>query len=872
MLWHTQSTSKTLDTLNSSQKGLSSEQVIALQEKHGPNALIDKGGRSFWKLLWEQSTSIMVLILVAAAVLSAILGDIQDAVVILAIIVFFVSLGVFQEYQAEQAIAALKKMTVPDVHIKRNSKKITVPETELVPGDYVFLDTGDQVPADLRIIEHQHLKVEEAALTGESLAVEKQTDALPDEELAVADRTNMLYMGTQVTYGRGQGVVVATGMNTELGHIAEMLQNVKDRKTPLQERLDYVGKVLAGVALAFSGLIFLVGLWQEETLKTMALSAIAVAVAAVPEGLPAVLTVTLAFGAQRMLKRNALVRKLTGIETLGSVSIICSDKTGTLTQNKMTATRMLMPEHTLDIKQELPPRLKLGLLCSVLCNNAEINSEERTGDPTELAMLDAGSRYNWSFETLTQAFPRIDELPFDSDRKSMTTLHRIESIPEFLSDITDHYPEFKAGQWLSFTKGSIDRLLELSPGESADTWQALNESRAEQGERVLSFGARFYEALPTDKSIEALESDLQLLGLMSMIDPPRPEAKRAVATCLKAGIQPLMITGDHPLTALSIAKQLGMNATDVMTGRDLEPLSQSELQEKLSTYRVFARVSPEHKLRIVEAFQAQNKIVAMTGDGVNDAPALKQADIGVAMGITGTDVSKQAADMVLQDDNFATIVAAVEEGRIIYDNLRKFIKFSVAGNLGKIGVMLAAPFVGMPLALAPIQMLWLNLLTDGLLGFGIGMEKAEGSIMEREPTPPEESIFGQGMIGQIVWMGLLITLIAMALGSWSWFTAGKDGPWQSVMFTSLAFAQIFQALGIRSSKEHLWEMGVFSNRVLWGMIAGVLVLQLAVIYSPFLQQFFHTQPLDVATLFLILGANALVWGISEGVKALGKAV
>ncbi len=900
MHWHSLTPEASLAEIKSTSKGLSQQEVKLRQAKYGPNTLVEGGIKSPWKILWEQLRSIMVVILLVAAGLSAVLGDYQDAVVILAIVVFFVSLGVYQEYRAEQAIASLKDLAVPDVRVKRDGKSSKVPAPELVPGDLLLLEAGDQIPADARIIESHSLKAQEAALTGESEALEKQTQAIEDQETPLAERTNMLYRGTHITYGRGQAVVVATGMETELGHIAEMIQGVEDRQTPLQKRLDHVGKVLAVVAIAFSALIFLIGILRQEEFKLMLMSAISVAVAAVPEGLPAVLTVTLAFGSQRMLKRNALVRKLTGIETLGSVAVICSDKTGTLTQNKMTVTHLVNLQESHQIAQanasgeseatekkaseDLSADLQLILLCASLCNDSELQTgKDSLGDPTELALLAAAQQLNWDLDALQTAFPRQDELPFDSDRKRMTTVHQIKQIPDFLQGLSKAFPEIETAKFISFTKGSIDALLDAgSQSLDAGQWQDLNEDRQNQwndenqilageGQRVLAFAMRFWDDSP--RISPDLETDLKLLGLMAMIDPPRPEARDAVKVCKKAGIRPIMITGDHPLTALKIAQELGITETEtVLTGREIQNLDQGELQTKLADCQVFARVSPEHKLRIVEALQAQNKVVAMTGDGVNDAPALKQADIGVAMGITGTDVSKEAADMILQDDNFATIVAAIEEGRIIYDNLRKFIKFSVAGNLGKIGVMLLAPLVGMPLALLPIQMLWLNLMTDGLLGFGLGLEKAENQIMERDPTPPDESIFGGAMLVQILWMGSLIAGISMGLGAWSWFEAGKEAPWQTILFTSLAFAQIFQALGIRSSQDHLWQIGIFSNRVLWGMIVIVLGLQLAVIYLPFLQGFFHTQPLSGMTLLTIFAANALIWVVSEIIKASGKSV
>lgn len=886
--WHTLSPEASLQKLDSHTGGLDSESVKIKRREYGSNELQAATIKSPWLIFWEQISSIMVVILLVAAGLSALLGDFQDAGVILAIVIFFVTLGVVQEYRAEQAIAALKQLAVPDVRVRREQQTQLIPAPELVPGDILLLEAGDQIPADARLLETHTFKVQEAALTGESEAVEKQINALTEEASVLGDKTNMVFMGTAATYGRAEAVVVTTGMQTELGHIAHLIQNAEQRRTPLQKRLDEVGKTLAIVAIACSALIFLVGLLQHEELKLMIMSAISVAVAAVPEGLPAVLTITLAFGSQRMLKRHALVRKLTGIETLGSVSVICSDKTGTLTQNQMTVTQLWTQQKMLNIEADRLPDLNadsaLLLLCGLLCNDSEIQAEQEMGDPTELALLHAVQKYKWSFSELLETLPRLQERPFDSERKRMTTLHQwpkqTENFPPELAQAFQSLPQQSC---LVFVKGSIDSLLEKADKILVNgQWLALDENRlqdlekanqtlASEGRRVLGFALRTLSELP-DSHTE-IEEHLGIIGLMAMMDPPRPEAQEAIKICQSAGIRPIMITGDHPLTALKIAQELGITKNNlVLTGLEMQHLNQEQLQEKLRDISVFARVSPEHKLLIVTALQAQNRIVAMTGDGVNDAPALKQADIGVAMGITGTDVSKEAADMVLQDDNFATIVAAIEEGRTIYDNLRKFIKFSVAGNLGKILAMLIAPIFGMPLALLPIQMLWLNLLTDGLLGFGLGLENAEKNSMKRPPTSPDEGIFGGGMMLQIIWMGLLISAISMGLAAYYWYAKGPDSAWQTVLFTSLAFAQIFQALGIRSSQDSLLEMGLFSNRVLTAMVAAVLLLQAAVVYIPWLNTLFHTQALGSLDILVIAISNVLILAVAEALKSSGQSV
>lgn len=879
--WHTLTAAETLDALHSTDAGLSAEQVQQQQALYGKNELAEAPIKSPWKILWEQLASVMVVILLVAAVLSAVLGDFQDAGMILAIIVFFVTLGVFQEYRAEKAIAALKQLAVPSVRVRRAGQVSQLPAPELVPGDIVLLEAGDQVPADARLLQAYAMQVQEAALTGESAAVEKRAEALDDPEAGIGDRSNMLYLGTALTYGRGEAVVVNTGMQTELGQIARLLQSVESRQTPLQKRLDQVGKLLAVLAVICAGLIFALGLVRGEALSLMLMSAISVAVAAVPEGLPAVLTITLAFGSQRMLKRHALVRKLTGIETLGSVSVICSDKTGTLTQNRMQVIQLsdlqqtapcVPPDSATDLQQLL-------LLCGVLCNDSQLQPGQNLGDPTEIALLEA--LQNPEHVTRWQAqWPRLDELPFDSERKRMSTLHRwpadaAQSPFAFLQALP-------AAPALMFVKGAFDGLLERSsrcfdgqqclPLDAArrQHFEQASQQLAASGYRVLGFA---FKPLTQETVQTEDESDLIFLGLMALLDPPRPEVADAVKTCQQAGIRVIMITGDHPLTALKIAQDLGITrSSKVLTGRELQNMAQEQLQEALGDCQVFARVSPEHKLRIVNALQGQQRIVAMTGDGVNDAPALKQADIGVAMGITGTDVSKEAADMVLQDDNFATIVAAVEEGRTIYDNLRKFLKFSIAGNLGKILTMLAAPLLGMPLALLPIQMLWLNLMTDGLLGLGLGLEPAERRIMQRPPTSPDESVLGGNMRWQMAWMGLLIAGVSMGLAGVWWYLQGPEGAWQTVLFTSLAFAQVFQALGIRSSQDSLFRIGLRSNAVLLGMVGLVLGLQTLLTRVPLLRDLFHLQVLSLYELLFILLANSLILWVTEGLKWRGKSV
>ena len=885
--WHTVAAAELLQTLNVHiETGLSEADAAAKEAQFGSNELTESGGVSPIRLLVAQFTNTMVLILIAAAVVSGFLGKVTETAAIAAIVILFALLGFFQEYRAEQAMAALKRLAVPLVRVRRGGELRELSAKALVPGDVVLLEAGNAIPADLRLVECVNLRIQEAALTGESEPVEKQTEVLPREDVPLGDRRNMAYMGTVVTYGRGTAVVTGTGMNTELGKIATLLQTVESGLTPLQQRLDQVGKQLAIGGVIVAALVMVIGILRGESVEEMFLTAVSVAVAVVPEGLPAVVTVTLALGAQRMLRRRALIRKLPAVETLGSVTTICSDKTGTLTENRMTvtiidvaghflelqgtakhpATSLQLPDASPDFLANQPPEIGLALAAGALCNDASLRPDPATGrfsalgDPTEGALLVAASQVHLRKSELETVVPRVAELPFDADRKRMTTVHRLPEdtaqLPLALRALADAPTPF-----VSFTKGAVDGLLSLCPkiwlnGTAVPldlTWiariEAANEEMAQNGMRVLGLAMHWQ---PDD---QPEEDNLIFIGLTGMIDPPRPEVKTAVAICKSAGIRPIMITGDHPLTARFIAHDLGI--TDnmrVKTGQDLSRMTPEELGEVVKEVSVYARVTPEHKLRIVEALQNQGQVVAMTGDGVNDSPALRKADIGIAMGITGTDVSKEASEMVLLDDNFATIVSSVEEGRAIYDNIRRFVKFSIAGNVGKVLVMLLAPFVGINVALLPLQLLWLNLLTDGLLGLGLGVEPAEPNTMQKPPRSPQESLFSGGLTRHVIWVGLVMGLVALGLGLA--YYAPEDPAntrWQTMIFTSLAFMQMGQALASRSTTVSLASLGLRTNPVLLGLVVITAVLQLIVIYTPALDQFFQVTPLSGMELLLCAG-------------------
>jgi len=891
MNWHLQTVEKTIEALQTGpETGLAQTEVDSRLKQFGRNELIEKGGRTPLKILWEQLTATMVLILIAAAVVAGLLGDLKNTIAISAIVILYAILGFIQEYRAEQAIVALKKLSVPNVRVLRDGILKEISARELVPGDITQLEAGNVLPTDVRLLEAVNLRIQEAALTGESEPVQKQTDALSGDTLPLGDRRNMGYMGTIVTQGRSLALVVATGMQTELGKIADLIQQSGSEETPLQKRLDQLGKNLAIIGVVIAILIAVLGLLRGDDLRHMLLTAVSVAVAIVPEGLPAVVTITLALGAQRMLAKNSLIRKLPAVETLGSVTVICSDKTGTLTENRMTVTVLDVAEHELDLTTLMerdgsihatrnlgtPAQSSLSLTAvgGALCNDARLVDEgddryHTIGDPTEGAMVAAAAKMGYWKSSLDLSFPRVEELPFDSDRKRMTTVHHLKEVDDSLLAGLD-VSKFR---YISFTKGSVDGLLDLSnqvwvngKAETLDAgWrsriEAANERLAKKGMRVLGVAFRLLDQIP-DIIQEDLEQELTFIGLFGMIDPPREEVREAVAITKAAGIRTVMITGDHPLTAQEIARQLGIADNGrVLTGVEIEKLSFDELKSVVDDVRVFARVSPEHKLKIVQALQENGHIVSMTGDGVNDAPALRRADIGVAMGITGTDVSKEAADMVLLDDNFSTIVAAVNEGRTIYDNIRKFVRFSVAGNIGKVLVMLLAPFLGKPIPLLPLQLLWLNLLTDGLLGLGMGVESPEKDTMSRPPYSPKEGVFSRGAGLQVIWVGVLIGALALGLGAWYYFTGREE--WQTMVFTFLAFVQVFQAWASRSGKDSAFSLPVASNPLLFWMMLLVTALQLAVIYIPPAAEFFSVTPLGAVDLLVAVLAGFVVLILME---------
>jgi P-type Ca2+ transporter type 2C len=831
--------------------GLRRQQVAELARRHGANALPQSAGRSISALIIEQFSDFMILVLIGAAVISGLIGDAVDTVVILVIVVLNAAIGAVQAWRADRALAALRQLAAARATVVRDGEVRQVPAQELVPGDIVLLEAGNQVPADLRLIEIAQLKVDESALTGESVTVAKHAGVLSGTLQALGDRLNMAFKGTTATHGRGRGLVVATGMGTELGKVAGLLEQGGEAGTPLQRRLAAFGRRLAIAVLGICAIIFTVGVLRGESPLLMVLTAVSLAVAAIPEALPAVVTVLLALGARRMVAVQALVRRLPSVETLGSVTYICSDKTGTLTQNQMQVDALVAADGAeWTPSAPRPGPAHAGLLRAVaLCNDATPTATGGwQGDPTETALAGLAARHGHVKADVEAVHPRVLEHPFDAERKRMTTVHR-------------HGDAF-----IAYTKGAPESVLPLCDESCTGTidraaWLARAETMAARGLRVLAVAQREHQTLVAESADAVdMESRLQLIGLVGLIDPPRPEAAAAVRECIAAGITPVMITGDHPATARAIALRLGLVAdaqAPVMTGAELAALDEQTLMERVRHVRVYARVDPAQKIRIVQALQAHGEFVAMTGDGVNDAPALKRADIGIAMGKGGTDVAREASSMVLLDDNFATIVAAVREGRRIYDNIRKFVRYTMTSNSGEIWVIFLAPLMGLPIPLLPIHILWINLVTDGLPGLALAAEPAERGVMQRPPRPPGESMFAGGMWQHILMVGLL--LAGLCLGIQAWALSTGHAHWQTMVFTVLTLGQMAHVMAIRSEGQPLWRLGLRTNKPLLGAVLLTLALQLATIYVPVLNPIFKTQPLSGPELALCFAAALVVW-------------
>jgi Ca2+-transporting ATPase len=896
-VWHNLTAEQSLELLQSNAEiGLNQSEIDRRQQYFGTNELKETGGRSAFTILWEQFTNIMLVMLIAVAVVSAVLDIRQnnfpkDAVAIGAIVILNGILGYLQESRAEKALAALKKLASPLVRVIRDGQTLEVAAKELVPGDIMLLEAGVQIAADGRLLSAQNLQVRESTLTGEAEAVNKQ-DTFLAEDLALGDRLNLVFQGTEVVQGRAKAVVTKTGMDTEIGHIASMLQGVESEPTPLQQRMTQLGNVLVSSSLALVALVVIGGYWQSkgklfEELLEVSLS---MAVAVVPEGLPAVVTVTLAIGTQKMIRRQALIRKLPAVETLGSVTTICSDKTGTLTQNKMVVQKIYAASRYFHVSGEgyepvgkfycgeednikQKPEVRQLLCACVVCNDAilQVKTKHRQeewsilGDPTEGALLTLAGKAGIFKEEIAREMARLGEFPFSSERKRMSVIVDnpqgelpyvmfTKGSPELILDRCDRVSACGADRILGETEAQIltsdirNQILEV------------NNQMASKGLRVLGFACKSLSEVPAAGTENATETELVWLGLVGMLDAPRSEVKDAVKRCRSAGIRPIMITGDHQLTAMAIASELNIASPGdrTLTGRELEVMSPEALQEIVDEVSVYARVSPEHKLRIVQALQKRGKFVAMTGDGVNDAPALKQADIGIAMGITGTDVSKEASDMILLDDNFATIVAATEEGRVVYDNIRRFIKYILGSNIGEVLTIAAAPLLvlgGVPLS--PLQILWMNLVTDGLPALALAIEPAEPNVMQRPPYSTRESIFARGLGLYIVRIGIIFAILTIILMVWS-YNYDPD-TWKTMVFTTLCLAQMGHALAVRSDSRLTIQMNPFSNPYVLGAVSLTTLLQLLLIYVEPLRNFFNTQLLTPTELAICFGFSMLMF-------------
>jgi len=884
--WHALSTEEVLGKLATQlQDGLSAEEVARRQAQYGPNQLVEAPRATFFQMVLGQLKSFVVILLIVASIVSALLGDYVEAAAILAIVVLNAVLGVIQESRAEEALAALKKLAAPESQVLRDGHRQAVPATELVPGDIVYLEAGNYVPADVRLIEAVNLRVEEAALTGESLPVQKSAVQALEKDIPLGDRKNTAFMGTVVSYGRGRGVVTSTGMHTQLGMIATMLQAVEMEETPLQRRLEQLGKTLGWASLAVCALVFIIGWFQGGNPLEMFIIAVSLAIAAVPEGLPAIVTISLALGMREMVRRHALIRRLSSVETLGSATVICSDKTGTLTQNEMTVTRMWVDGQfvevtgsgydpqgefrvggkAVDLQKDYPAALT-ALWVGVLNNDAQLDKNRNNGDegyriigdPTEGSILVAAAKTGALLDMLSTAYPRENEIPFDSTRKRMVTFHGVKDPrPE---DLSPFYNAEKRSWQVVAVKGAPDVVLNLCNRVQGMNDRDTLELDEEQRQRVLAANDAMtrdalrvlgvaYRIIPSveGEDLQVWEKDLIFVGLIGMIDPARPEVHPALEKARGAGIRTVMITGDYPNTARAIANSIGLLAQDhqVLTGAQLNEMDDAALQKEVERTDVFARVSPEHKMRIVDALRANGEVVAMTGDGVNDAPAIKRADIGVAMGITGTDVAKETADMVLTDDNYVSIVSAVEQGRIIYSNIRKFVYYLISCNLAEIFIIFLPTVLGKGSPLSAIQLLWLNLITDGAPALALGTEKGDPDIMDQKPRPSKEPI-----INRFMQLGVLVQTVAITAATLIAYEIGLQTfdveHARTMAFLTLSTSELLRAYTARSERYPLLKIGVFTNRWMnWAVLAS-LTLLLMVVYVPFFNTVFNTVPLGWA--------------------------
>ena len=842
MTFYQQPIEELFKTIDSQKQGLTDSEAEKRIKEFGPNALQEKKKKPAWVLFLAQFKDFMILILAAAAVISGIVGDLTDTIIILVIIVLNAVLGFVQEYRAEKAMESLKKLTETQTKVLREGQTVSLPSKDLVPGDVILLEAGNMVPADSRLIETFSFKIDESSLTGESVPIDKSSGPIATENLAPGDQVNMAFKGTLVTNGRGTGLVVGTGMKTEIGKIAGLLQD-DTPVTPLQQRMARFGKVISYLILGICGLLFVAGWARGEDIYQVLLLSVSLAVAAIPEALPALITIALSLGAGRLAKKNALIRKLPAVESLGSVTYICTDKTGTLTQNKMTVVNV-DPASKEAVSSEFS-NLQLGM---ALCHDVLLDKKGKPeGEATELALVEylLGEISTDQYHEIFKEFPRIGEIPFDSERKRMSTLHQF------------------GDQVLVLCKGASESISEIIKNRKlAEELSVSSEDWASKGDRVLAFAGKVISDLPEESEWAKLEADLDYFGKTGMIDPPREAVKMSIQECRTAGIKPVMITGDHPAAAKAIADEVGIWKTGdlVLTGAELAKLGDDEFANQVENVSVYARVAPEQKLRIVQTLQAKGHFAAMTGDGVNDAPSLKAATIGVAMGIAGTDVSKEAAHLILLDDNFSTIVRAVKEGRRIYDNIRKFIKYIMTCNGAEIWVIGLAPFLGFPNPLLPIHILWINLVTDGLPALALASEKSEKDLMKRPPRPPKQSLFAEGVGYHIVWVGMLMAGVTLFTQYWA---IRQDWHWQTMVFSVLSFSQLAHVMAIRSDRTFLFKQGLLSNKPLLYSVGFTMILQFGVIYVPWLNDIFHTQPLDLGELGFCAGMALIVFHAVE---------